>query len=37
MTNNSIGQFIAALRKANGLTQQDVADRLNISNKSVSR
>lgn len=37
MTNNSIGQFIAALRKANGLTQQDVANRLNISNKSVSR
>ena len=35
--NNSIGQFIAALRKANGLTQQEVADRLNISNKSVSR
>lgn len=34
---NSIGQFIAALRKANGMTQQDVADRLNVSNKSVSR
>lgn len=37
MTNKSIGQFIAALRKANGLTQQEVADRLNVSNKSVSR
>ena len=35
--NNSIGQFIAALRKANGLTQQEVAERLNVSNKSVSR
>ncbi len=33
----SIGQFIAALRKANGMTQQDIADRLNISNKAVSR
>ncbi|MBR4954387.1 MAG: helix-turn-helix transcriptional regulator [Clostridia bacterium] len=37
MTKNSIGQFIAALRKANGMTQQDVADRLNVSNKAVSR
>lgn len=37
MTNNSIGQFIAALRKANGLTQQAVADKLNVSNKAVSR
>lgn len=33
----SIGQFITALRKANGMTQQDVADRLNVSNKAVSR
>lgn len=37
MSNNSIGQFIAILRKANGMTQQDVADRLNVSNKAVSR
>ena len=37
MTKNTIGQFIAALRKANGMTQQDVADRLNVSNKAVSR
>lgn len=37
MAKNTIGQFIAALRKANGLTQQDVADRLNVSNKAVSR
>lgn len=37
MTKNSIGQFIAALRKANGMTQQEVADRLNVSNKAVSR
>ena len=33
----SIGQFIAVLRKANGMTQQDVADKLNVSNKAVSR
>ena len=37
MAKNSIGQFIAALRKANGMTQQDVAERLNVSNKAVSR
>ena len=37
MSKNSIGQFIAALRKANGMTQQNVADRLNVSNKAVSR
>ena len=37
MAKNSVGQFIAALRKANGMTQQDVADRLNVSNKAVSR
>lgn len=37
MARNTIGQFIAALRKANGMTQQEVADRLNVSNKAVSR
>ena len=37
MTKKSIGQFIAALRKANGMTQQEFADRLNVSNKAVSR
>lgn len=37
MARKSIGQFISALRKANGLTQQEVADRLNVSNKAVSR
>lgn len=37
MERKSIGQFIAALRKANGLTQQQIADRLNVSNKAVSR
>ena len=37
MAKNTIGQFLAALRKANGMTQQEVADRLNVSNKAVSR
>lgn len=37
MANNTIGQFIAVLRKANGMTQQQLADRLNVSNKAVSR
>ena len=37
MAKNSIGQFIAALRKAKGMTQQEVADRLNVSNKAISR
>ncbi len=37
MRTKSLGQFIAALRKANGMTQQDVAERLNVSNKAVSR
>ena len=37
MERKTIGSFIAALRKANGMTQQALADRLNISNKSVSR
>ena len=37
MAKNTIGQFIAALRKAKGMTQQDVANRLNVSNKAVSR
>ena len=37
MTRKSIGQFMAALRKANGMTQREVADRLNVSDKAVSR
>ncbi len=37
MERKTIGSFIAALRKANGMTQQALADRLNISNKAVSR
>ncbi len=37
MEKKTIGGFIAALRKANGMTQQELADKLNISNKAVSR
>ncbi len=37
MAGKSMGQFIQALRKANGFTQQNVADKLGVSNKAVSR
>lgn len=32
-----IGEFIAALRKSKGFTQQEVAEKLHISNKTVSK
>lgn len=32
----SIGEFLATLRRAHGYTQQQIADKLNISNKTVS-
>ena len=37
MSQKSIGTFIAALRKANGLTQKDLAEKLNVSDKTISR
>lgn len=37
MKKNTMGTFMAALRKANGLTQQQVAERLNVSNKTISK
>ena len=37
MERKTIGGFIAALRKANGMTQKDLAERLNVSDKTVSR
>lgn len=37
MERKSIGTFIAALRRANGMTQKDLAERLSVSDKAVSR
>ena len=37
MTNIKIGTFIASLRKEQGLTQEQLAEKLGISNRSVSR
>ncbi len=37
MEAKTIGRFIAVLRKANGMTQKELAERLNVSDKAVSR
>lgn len=37
MEQKTIGGFISALRKANGMTQRELAERLNVSDKTVSR
>ena len=37
MEKKTIGKFIAVLRKANGLTQADLAEKLFVSDKTVSR
>mgnify|MGYP002700137642 CR=1 FL=1 len=37
MEAKTMGKLIAALRKANGMTQKDLAEKLNVSDKSVSR
>lgn len=37
MEKKTIGGFISALRKANGMTQKELAERLNVSDKTVSR
>lgn len=37
MEKKTMGAFLAALRKANGYTQQEVADKLSVSNKTVSK
>lgn len=36
MEKQTIGQFLSALRRSLGYTQQDVADKLGVSNKTVS-
>lgn len=37
MEKRTMGSFMAALRKANGLTQKDLAEKLNVSDKTISR
>ena len=37
MEKKTIGGFIAALRKANGMTQRELAEKLSVSDKAVSR
>ncbi len=37
MEQKTIGSFIAVLRKANGMTQRELAEKLNVSDKAVSR
>lgn len=37
MEKKTMGQFISALRRVNGLTQRELAERLNVSDKAVSR
>lgn len=37
MEKKTIGAFLTALRKANGMTQKELAERLSVSDKTVSR
>ncbi len=37
MEKKTLGSFIAVLRKANGMTQREMADRLCVSDKAISR
>ena len=37
MESKTIGKLIAALRKVNGMTQKDLAEKLNVSDKTISR
>ena len=37
MEKKTIGALIAALRKANGMTQRELAEKLHVSDKSISR
>ena len=37
MDNSQTGKLIAELRKNKGLTQQQLADKLNLSNKTISK
>jgi len=37
MENKTMGEMIAELRKAKGMTQRDLAEKLNVSDKAVSK
>ena len=37
MTNRSMGEIISTLRKEKGMTQKQLADLLNITDKAVSK
>ena len=37
MTNKSMGEIISTLRKEKGMTQKEIADMLNITDKAVSK
>ena len=37
MERKTIGQFIAALRRVSGMTQKQLAEKLNVSDKTISR
>ena len=37
MTNKSMGEIISTLRKEKGMTQKELADQLNITDKAVSK
>jgi transcriptional regulator with XRE-family HTH domain len=37
MDNKKVGSFIASLRKEKGMTQKELADKLNVTNKAVSK
>ena len=37
MEKKTIGKFIAVLRKANGMTQKELGDKLLVSDKTISR
>ena len=37
MNQQAIGQFLKELRKEKGITQENLAEMLNVSNRSISR
>ena len=37
MANTSMGEIISTLRKEKGMTQKDIADKLGITDKAVSK